>query len=110
MAQGVLCLYGINPENIIKKPPSAELKEGQKDSDTLPDYDLLDKILSWFIESNLSKEEVKDKGFLKEDVEKVFHLLNMSEYKRRQSPLGIKITPRAFGRDWRVPITKCFSL
>jgi NAD+ synthase len=96
----------IIPKRILTKAPSAELRENQKDQDSLPEYDLLDAILKQFIEGRKSAKEVIAEGFKEEFVEKVARLLNLSEYKRRQAAPGVKLTSTSFGRDWRYPITK----
>ena len=93
------------PERILTKAPSAELKPGQKDSDSLPPYDELDPILRGYVEQDLGPEELVAAGNRPETVARVIQLVDRSEYKRRQSPPGVKITPRAFGRDRRMPIT-----
>ena len=93
------------PVSVIERPPSAELKEGQADSDSLPDYDLLDAILKGYVEDDKSFEKLIEQGHDAELVAKVVQLVDRNEYKRRQSPPGIKITPKAFGRDRRMPIT-----
>jgi NAD+ synthase (glutamine-hydrolysing) len=93
------------PEAVLIKPPSAELRPDQKDSDSLPDYDVLDTILSAYVEHNQSLEEIVRLGIDQQDVQRIIQLIDRSEYKRRQSPLGVKIRPRNFGKDWRVPIT-----
>ncbi|MCE5194385.1 MAG: NAD+ synthase [Nitrospiraceae bacterium] len=93
------------PNRVITKDPSAELKPEQKDSDTLPPYALLDPILKAYIEDDKSFEDIISEGYDKECVERVIKMVNKSEYKRRQSPPGIKITPKAFGKDRRFPIT-----
>jgi len=98
----------IIPSNIFIKPPSAELKPNQVDQDTLPPYDVLDKILELYVEKDLSLEEITEMGFDLETVKKTIHLVDLSEYKRRQAPPGVKITFRAFGRDRRFPITNHF--
>jgi len=98
----------IIPSNIFIKPPSAELKPNQVDQDTLPPYDVLDKILELYVEKDLSLEEITERGFDLETVKKTIHLVDLSEYKRRQAPPGVKITFRAFGRDRRFPITNHF--
>src|SRR3989337_1598005 len=97
------------PERILVKEPTAELKPGQKDSDTLPPYDILDPILYAYVEEDRSFREIVDTGFDEVTVEKVISMVDSSEYKRRQSPPGIKITPRAFGKDWRLPITNRYK-
>jgi NAD+ synthase (glutamine-hydrolysing) len=97
------------PETIISRPPSAELRPDQKDSDSLPDYDLLDAILRSYVEMDHSTEELIDAGFDPEQVRRVIGLVDRNEYKRRQSPPGVKITPRAFGKDRRMPITNRFN-
>ena len=96
------------PERIITRPPSAELRPDQKDQDSLPPYEVLDGILQRYMEGDQGIEEIIGAGFAAADVERVTHLIKINEYKRRQSPVGIRITHRAFGRDWRYPITSKF--
>ena len=96
------------PQRIIDRPPTAELSEDQKDSDSLPDYDVLDRIIEMYVEQDESKETIIEQGFNKQTVERVIKLIDFSEYKRRQAPLGVKITPRGFGKDRRYPITNKF--
>ncbi|NMD54968.1 MULTISPECIES: NAD+ synthase [Tsukamurella] len=93
------------PENSITKEPSAELRPGQKDSDSLPDYDVLDDILRRYVEQDQGVAEIAEAGYDPELIRKVARLVDRAEYKRRQYPLGPKITPKAFGRDRRMPIT-----
>ena len=95
----------IIPESIITKEPSAELRPGQRDTDSLPAYDLLDSVLLKYIEEDKSIEEIKIPGLSKADITRVAKLVDASEYKRRQGPPGVKITPKAFGKDRRLPIT-----
>ncbi len=97
------------PERVITRPPSAELKANQKDSDSLPEYDVLDPILEAFIEKDLSVAEITGRGFDRDVVVRVLDLVKRSEYKRRQAPPGIRISGRAFGRDWRYPITSGYQ-
>jgi NAD+ synthase (glutamine-hydrolysing) len=97
------------PESCITKPPSAELKPGQMDQDTLPPYEVLDPIIEAYVEDNLSVDDIVAQGFERATVEKVVRMINGSEYKRRQAAPGIKITPRAFGRDWRPPIANQYK-
>ncbi|TMC78841.1 MAG: NAD+ synthase, partial [Chloroflexi bacterium] len=97
------------PERVITKPPSAELKPDQKDTDSLPPYDELDPILKGYIEEDLSPEELVAVGNKPETVARVIQLVDRSEYKRRQAPPGVKITPRAFGRDRRMPIVNRYN-
>ncbi|OQX87697.1 NAD+ synthase [candidate division KSB1 bacterium 4484_87] len=97
--------HEIIPRNTITKPPSAELRPEQKDSDSLPPYEILDPILQAYVEQNLSSADIISKGFDERIVRRVVHLVDRAEYKRRQAPPGIKITPRAFGKDRRMPIT-----
>jgi NAD+ synthase (glutamine-hydrolysing) len=93
------------PERVITRPPSAELRPDQKDSDSLPDYDRLDQILERFVELDESIAEIVAKtGFDRAEVERVTRMITRNEYKRRQAPPGVRITQRAFGRDWRYPI------
>ena len=93
------------PERVITREPSAELRPNQKDSDSLPPYDILDAILESFIEKDLSVDEISQLGFDRDVVIRVLELVKRNEYKRRQAPPGIRISSRAFGRDWRYPIT-----
>ena len=93
------------PERVISREPSAELRENQKDIDSLPDYKILDSILEEFIEKDSSVEQIEDLGFDREVVVRIVELVKKNEYKRRQSPPGVRISKRAFGRDWRYPIT-----
>jgi len=109
-----LCRYRnslshVIPDNVITKPPSAELKPGQKDTDSLPPYEELDPILQGYVEQDLSPEELVAAGHNAKTVARVIELVDRSEYKRRQAPPGVKITPRAFGRDRRMPITNRYS-
>jgi NAD+ synthase (glutamine-hydrolysing) len=97
------------PERVITRPPSAELRPNQKDSDSLPDYDVLDPILEAFIEENLSVNEIVVRGFERDVVIRVLEMVKRNEYKRRQAPPGIRISKRAFGRDWRYPITSRYT-
>jgi NAD+ synthase (glutamine-hydrolysing) len=97
------------PENIFTKEPTAELREDQKDRDTLPPYDLLDSILKLYIEEDKSFEEIVDKSYDKETVNKVINMVDRNEYKRRQAPPGIKVTPKLFGKDIRMPITNKYK-
>jgi NAD+ synthase (glutamine-hydrolysing) len=96
------------PDRIITRPPSAELRPDQTDQDSLPPYDVLDAILARYMEEDQGIEEIVAAGFARADVERVTHLIKVNEYKRRQAPVGIRITHRAFGRDWRYPITSRF--
>jgi NAD+ synthase (glutamine-hydrolysing) len=93
------------PPSVIEKPPSAELRPDQKDTDSLPPYDILDPILRAYAEEDRSLDEMLAMGYDRKTVERVMHLVDYSEYKRRQAPPGVKITTRAFGRDRRLPIT-----
>jgi NAD+ synthase (glutamine-hydrolysing) len=93
------------PARVLERAPSAELREGQKDSDSLPPYELLDPILEAFIEEDLSVEEIAARGYDRALVGRVLDLVKRNEYKRRQAPPGVRISSRAFGRDWRYPIT-----
>jgi NAD+ synthase (glutamine-hydrolysing) len=109
-----LCRYRnslseVIPARVISKPPSAELKPGQKDTDSLPPYEELDPILMGYVEQDLSPEELVATGHNPKTVARVVELVDRSEYKRRQAPPGVKITPRAFGRDRRMPITNRYS-
>jgi NAD+ synthase (glutamine-hydrolysing) len=96
---------GVIPQRVIDRPPSAELRPDQKDSDSLPPYEVLDPILEAFIEDDLSVEEIVARGFERTTVARVLDLVQRNEYKRRQAPPGVRVSRRAFGRDWRYPIT-----
>ena len=96
------------PERIITKPPSAELKPDQKDEDSLPPYEVLDDILRCLIEGEMGLAEITARGHDLETVQRVWRMLDLAEYKRRQAPPGVKLTRRAFGRDRRYPITNAF--
>ncbi|WP_180127228.1 NAD+ synthase [Rhodoferax sp. BLA1] len=96
------------PERIITRPPSAELRPDQTDQDSLPPYEVLDAILERYMENDQSIEEIIAAGFERADVERVTRLIKINEYKRRQSPVGIRVTHRSFGKDWRYPITNRF--
>lgn len=96
------------PERIITRPPSAELRPDQKDQDSLPPYEVLDAILALYMEEDQSIADIVAAGYAQADVERVTRLIKINEYKRRQAPVGIRITHRAFGRDWRYPITSRF--
>lgn len=98
-------LSPVIPENIIVRPPSAELKPDQKDQDSLPPYEILDAIVRAYMEEDRSPREIVAAGLPEADVRRVVRLLRLAEYKRRQAPVGIRITPRGFGKDWRYPIT-----
>jgi NAD+ synthase (glutamine-hydrolysing) len=97
------------PNAIIDKPPSAELKPDQMDTDTLPPYELLDSVLTAYVEGDKSVEQIIAMGIDEQMVKRAARLVDTSEYKRRQAPPGVKITPRAFGRDRRLPITNRFK-
>ena len=97
------------PRAIIDKPPSAELRPDQKDTDSLPDYDELDPVLEAYVENDRSIAEMLEMGFAEDIVRRVVRLVDLNEYKRRQAAPGVKITPRAFGRDRRMPITNRFG-
>jgi NAD+ synthase (glutamine-hydrolysing) len=96
------------PERIITRPPSAELRPDQTDQDSLPPYEVLDAILQRYMEEDQGLDEIIAAGYAAADVERVTRLIKVNEYKRRQAPVGIRITHRAFGRDWRYPITSKF--
>lgn len=105
-----LCRYrnsvsDVIPESILTKPPSAELRPGQKDQDSLPPYEVLDGILDLYVEEDRSRREIVAAGFDEAVVDQVIRLVDRAEYKRRQAPPGPKVTTKAFGRDRRLPIT-----
>jgi NAD+ synthase (glutamine-hydrolysing) len=99
---------GVVPAEIATRPPSAELRADQRDDDSLPPYEILDRIIEGIVEEDLGREQLVARGLPADDVDRVVSLVDLAEYKRRQNPPGIKITSRAFGRDRRVPITNRF--
>jgi len=101
--------HRIIPASVMKRPPTAELRKGQKDTDSLPDYSLLDTILKGYIEEEKSTRQLIDEGLAQDIVNRVIHMVDFNEYKRRQSPPGVKITPMAFGKDRRMPITNRYT-
>lgn len=105
-----LCRYRngiarVIPERVLTRAPTAELRADQTDQDSLPPYETLDPIVSAYMENDVSPAEIVSQGFRSEDVERVVEMIHRSEYKRRQAPIGIRITHRGFGKDWRYPIT-----
>jgi NAD+ synthase (glutamine-hydrolysing) len=98
----------IIPASVFERPPSAELRPDQKDQDTLPPYAELDAILQAYVEEDRGVNDLAEAGFNRDVVQKVVRMIDSNEYKRRQGPIGVKITPRAFGRDWRLPIVNRF--
>lgn len=108
-----LCAYrntisNVIPERILTRAPSAELRPDQTDQDSLPPYEVLDAIMQMHMEENQGVAEIIAAGYRKEDVDRITRLIKINEYKRRQAPVGIRVTHRAFGRDWRYPITSKF--
>jgi NAD+ synthase (glutamine-hydrolysing) len=97
------------PDSILKKPPSAELRPDQKDTDSLPPYEVLDPIIHGYVEEDRSPEDLIADGFDPDTVARVAAMIDRAEYKRRQAPPGVKITPKAFGRDRRIPITNAYG-
>lgn len=102
-------LSAVIPQKVIDRPPSAELRPDQRDTDSLPPYEILDAILEWFIESDLSVDEIAAKGYDRAVVGRVLQMVKRNEYKRRQAPPGVRVSNRAFGRDWRYPITSGYQ-
>jgi len=103
-------LSEVIPTTVITRPPSAELAPDQKDEDSLPPYDILDQILALYVEQDFSAEAIIAKGFARDQVERVVRLVDVNEYKRRQAPIGIRISQRGFGRDRRYPITSGWKM
>jgi NAD+ synthase (glutamine-hydrolysing) len=97
------------PEDVLTKPPSAELRPGQRDDQSLPPYEVLDPILEAYVEGDLTAGELEEAGFDPAIVRLVVSLVDRNEYKRRQMPPGVRVTPKAFGKDRRVPITNRYS-
>ena len=102
-------ISSVIPKSIIEREPSAELKPNQKDQDILPPYQLLDRIIFEYVENDKSAESIIKSGFNREIVLKTIRMIDKNEYKRRQSAPGIKITPKAFGKDRRMPITNKYQ-
>jgi NAD+ synthase (glutamine-hydrolysing) len=98
------------PERVIERPPSAELAPDQKDEDSLPPYEVLDRILELYVEQDYSAEAIIAEGIDRADVERAVRLVDINEYKRRQAPVGVRITQRGFGRDRRYPITSAWRI
>jgi NAD+ synthase (glutamine-hydrolysing) len=101
--------HDLIPQQILDKPPSAELRPGQLDTDALPPYPVLDPILECYVEQALSVDAIVKQGFDRETVTRVTRLVDANEYKRRQAPPGVRISPRAFGKDRRLPITNRYN-
>ncbi len=101
-------IASVIPQRVIERAPSAELRPDQTDQDSLPPYPVLDAIMEAYVEGDASPREIVARGYPVADVERVVRLVRGSEYKRRQSPVGVRITPRGFGKDWRFPITNKF--
>jgi NAD+ synthase (glutamine-hydrolysing) len=101
-------LNQVIPQRVLDKPPSAELRPDQRDTDSLPPYDVLDLLLHAYVEEDRELPEIAAMGFDEATVKRVITMVDRSEYKRRQSPPGVRITPRAFGKDRRLPITNKF--
>ena len=97
------------PQRVIERAPSAELRHEQKDTDSLPPYEVLDPILEAFIEEDLSVDQIAARGFDRATVGRILDLVKRNEYKRRQAPPGVRVSGRAFGRDWRYPITSGYK-
>jgi len=107
--QGLMGPEGeVIPANIIRKPPTAELREDQRDDDSLPPYEALDDMLKCLVDEEMAVSEIIERGHSAEDVARIEHLLYIAEYKRRQAPPGVKLTRKNFGRDRRYPVTNGF--
>ena len=109
-----LCHYrnsisDVIPDRILTRAPSAELRPNQTDQDSLPPYEVLDGILNLYMEEGQGVAELLASGYRQEDVDRIVRLIKINEYKRRQAPVGPRVTHRAFGRDWRYPITSRFK-
>ena len=96
------------PQRVIDRAPSAELRHDQTDQDTLPPYEVLDAVVERYMERDMSPEQIAGMGYDLSAVRQVVRLIQLNEYKRRQAPPGVRITPRGFGKDWRYPITSGF--
>jgi NAD+ synthase (glutamine-hydrolysing) len=97
------------PDDVLTKPPSAELRPGQRDDQSLPPYEILDPILEAYVERDLTRGELVDAGFDEDVVRRITRLVDLAEYKRRQTPPGVRVTPKAFGKDRRLPITNRYT-
>ena len=97
------------PKRVIEREPTAELRPGQKDTDSLPSYDILDSILDALMIEDQSVDEIAARGFDRDTVGRVLDMVRRNEHKRRQSPPGVRISGRAFGRDWRYPLTSGYG-
>ena len=102
-------LSPVIPERVFQKPPSAELRPNQTDQDTLPPYEVLDEILKMYLEDNVPPKDIVERGYDRGTVFKVVKMVRRAEYKRKQAPVGVKVTSRAFGKDWRMPITNRYE-
>jgi NAD+ synthase (glutamine-hydrolysing) len=100
--------YDLIPESVLTKPPSAELAPGQRDDQNLPPYDVLDPIVEAYVEEDLTVEDLVQRGHDPAIVKRVARMIDIAEWKRRQAPIGVRITDKAFGRDRRMPITNRF--
>ncbi|SPJ14638.1 putative glutamine-dependent NAD(+) synthetase (fragment) [Burkholderiales bacterium] len=101
-------IAAVIPQRILERAPSAELRANQTDQDSLPPYDLLDAVIERYMEQDASLEQIVAAGYPEPEVRRIVRMIRLSEYKRRQAPVGIRVTHRAFGRDWRYPITNRF--
>jgi NAD+ synthase (glutamine-hydrolysing) len=98
----------IIPEDVLTKPPSAELRPDQVDAQSLPPYEVLDPIIEAYVEDDMSRAQIIERGFDPDLVARITRLVDVAEYKRRQTPPGVRVTPKAFGKDRRVPITNAY--
>jgi NAD+ synthetase len=109
LAEHINTIHGmIIPESIMSKAPSAELKPDQLDQNSLPPYETLDAILTAYIEGHMTGEEIAEMGYNPELIDDILRMVNRNEYKRRQAPPGLKLSPQAFGTGWRMPIAQRF--
>ena len=100
--------YDLIPESVLTKPPSAELRPGQRDDQSLPPYDVLDPIVVAYVEGDRTVDELIELGHDPELVRRIARMIDVAEWKRRQAPVGVRVTPKAFGRDRRMPITNAY--
>jgi NAD+ synthase (glutamine-hydrolysing) len=101
--------YDLIPESVLTKPPSAELRHDQRDDHSLPPYDVLDPIVEAYVEDDLTVEDLVQRGHDPELVRRIARMIDVAEWKRRQAPVGVRVTAKAFGRDRRMPITNRYS-
>jgi NAD+ synthase (glutamine-hydrolysing) len=104
-ARNAMAGYDLIPESVLEKPPSAELRPGQRDDQSLPPYEVLDPLVEAYVEDDLTVEDLVQRGHDPDLVRRIARMIDIAEWKRRQAPIGVRVTDKAFGRDRRMPIT-----